>query len=73
MYASRLAVKPQSRRRSMRPADRPILQWNSRSALRRGDHWKVMSRHLVMSEPSPDEMVMQPRTFCCVVSAAQIE
>ncbi|BAM87016.1 GntR family transcriptional regulator/aminotransferase, class I [Bradyrhizobium oligotrophicum S58] len=35
-------------------------------------HWNVMSRHLEMSEPSPDEIVMQPRTFCWVVSATQI-
>ena len=27
-----------------------------------------MSRHLEMSEPSPDEIVMQPRTFCWVAS-----
>lgn len=26
-------------------------------------YWKVISRHLETSEPSPDEMVMQPRTF----------
>lgn len=37
------------------------------------DHWNVMSRHLEMSEPRPEEMVMQPRTFCAVTSAAQIE
>ena len=36
-------------------------------------HWNDMSRHLEMSEPRPEEMVMQPRTFCWVVSAAQIE
>ena len=24
-----------------------------------------MSRHLEMSEPRPEEMMMQPRTFCC--------
>ena len=35
-------------------------------------HWKVMSRHFEMSEPRPEEMVMQPRTFCAVVSLAQI-
>ena len=34
---------------------------------------KVMSTHLETSEPSPVEIVMQPRTFCCVVSRAQIE
>src|SRR3954452_18178756 len=31
--------------------------------------WNVMSRHLEMSEPSPDEIVMQPRTFCWGASA----
>jgi len=36
-------------------------------------HWNVMSRHFEMSEPRPEEMMMQPRTFCAVVSAAQIE
>jgi hypothetical protein len=35
------------------------------------NHWNVMSRHFEMSEPRPEEMVMQPRTFCAVVSAAQ--
>ena len=38
-----------------------------------GSHWNVMSRHFEMSEPRPEEMVMQPRTFCAVTSAAQIE
>ena len=37
-----------------------------------GYHWNVMSRHFEMSEPSPEEMVMQPRTFCAVLSLAQI-
>ena len=32
-----------------------------------------MSRHLEMSEPRPEEMVMQPRIFCAVMSAAQTE
>ncbi|MET3316517.1 hypothetical protein ABIF41_008358 [Bradyrhizobium japonicum] len=32
-----------------------------------------MSRHLEMSEPRPEEMMMQPRTFCAVTSAAQTE
>jgi len=36
-------------------------------------HWNVMSRHLEMSEPRPEEMVMQPRIFCAAMSAAQIE
>ena len=36
-------------------------------------YWKVMSRHLEMSEPRPEEMVMQPRIFCAAMSAAQIE
>jgi len=36
-------------------------------------HWNVMSRHFEMSEPRPEEMVMQPRIFCAVVSAAQTE
>ena len=30
----------------------------------------VMSRHFEMSEPRPEEMVMQPRSFCAEVSAA---
>lgn len=36
-------------------------------------HWNVMSRHLEMSEPRPEEMMMQPRTFCAVTSAAHTE
>lgn len=36
-------------------------------------HWNVMSRHLEMSEPRPEEMMMQPRTFCALTSAAQTE
>ncbi|MGY3106329.1 hypothetical protein ACVWWR_002445 [Bradyrhizobium sp. LM3.2] len=32
-----------------------------------------MSRHLEMSEPRPEEMMMQPRTFCALTSAAQTE
>ncbi|MFK4651978.1 hypothetical protein ABIF97_001912 [Bradyrhizobium japonicum] len=36
-------------------------------------YWKVISRHLEMSEPRPEEMMMQPRTFCAVTSAAQTE
>jgi hypothetical protein len=36
-------------------------------------HWNVISRHFEMSEPRPDEMVMQPRIFCAVVSAAHTE
>jgi hypothetical protein len=38
-----------------------------------GVHWNVISRHFEMSEPSPEEMVMQPRTFCFVLSLTQIE
>ena len=34
-------------------------------------HWNVMSRHFEMSEPRPDEMMMQPRTFCALLSLAQ--
>ncbi|SFI61051.1 hypothetical protein SAMN04487925_103449 [Bradyrhizobium sp. cf659] len=56
-------------------------RWRSRIAARpnasgssaRSAHWNVMSRHFEMSEPRPEEMVMQPRTFCAVTSAAQIE
>ena len=36
-------------------------------------HWNVMSWHLVTSEPRPEAMVMQPRSFCWVVSATHIE
>lgn len=36
-------------------------------------YWNVMSRHLEMSEPRPEEMMMQPRTFCAPTSAAQTE
>jgi hypothetical protein len=32
-----------------------------------------MSRHFEMSDPSPELMVMQPRTFCLVLSLTQIE
>jgi hypothetical protein len=31
-----------------------------------------MSRHFEMSEPRPELIVMQPRTFWAVVSLAQI-
>ncbi len=31
-----------------------------------------MSRHFEISEPRPEEMVMQPRIFWVVVSLAQI-
>src|SRR3954454_5820098 len=41
------------------PGDPPSDIPSSRAA-----HWKVMSRHFEISEPSPDEIVMQPRTFC---------
>ena len=36
-------------------------------------YWKVMSTHFEMSDPSPEEMVMQPRTFCLLLSLTQIE
>jgi hypothetical protein len=36
-------------------------------------YWKVMSMHFEMSEPRPEEMVMQPRIFCVVTSAAHTE
>lgn len=34
-------------------------------------HSNFMSRHFEMSEPRPDEMVMQPRTFSALLSLAQ--
>src|ERR1700744_4443916 len=43
-----------------------------RRHLHQPPHWNVISRHLEMSEPRPEEMVMQPRTFCAVLSLAQI-
>jgi hypothetical protein len=51
----------------------PHHQEERRALLKRGPlYWKVMSRHFEMSEPRPEEMVMQPRNFRAVVSLAQI-
>src|SRR5258707_39704 len=66
-------VAPNSRsgpRAGCRPRARRL-----RARLRSADaaHWNVMSRHLEISEPRPEEMVMQPRTFCAVLSLAHIE
>src|SRR6185295_506869 len=38
--------------------------WPSRA------HWNVMSTHFDTSEPRPEAIVVQPRTFCLVLSLA---
>ena len=54
--------------------ERQRLRWPDRllaqAQLARSAHWNVMSTHLETSEPRPEAMVMQPRTFCVVLSLA---
>jgi len=57
--------KPQGIRKFAR--SRPQLASSSGPA---GIYSNFMSMHFEMSEPSPDEMVMQPRTFGALLSLA---
>jgi hypothetical protein len=55
------------------PSPRPSPARGGRERTVATPYWNVMSRHLEMSEPRPEEMMMQPRTFCAPTSAAHTE
>ena len=49
---------------------RPQLAANSGKIVLSAAHSNFMSMHFEISEPRPDEMMMQPRTFSVLLSLA---